>query len=116
MDFCAMHYPTMAASALLASVIIMNSCKHGQCDPGPDSKHGGSRSHNMGRDCASCHHADGPGEVCWLVGGTAYDSLTLQPSPNVTVRLFTQPGGAGDERMTLEGDALGNFYTSIDPG
>lgn len=107
---------TWITSGSLAGVIAlmtMNSCKHGQCDSGEASVHGSSRSHNMGKNCQSCHRPDG--EVCWLIGGTAYDSLSGSTSSNVTVRLYTQPNDSGELRLTLEGDALGNFYTSEDP-
>ena len=108
----------MVGAGLFALFAVMssNACKHGQCDVGPDSKHGGSRSHNAGKNCQSCHLADGPGEGCWEVAGTAYDSLSGGISPDVVLRLYTQPNDSGELKLTLEGEALGNFYTSKDPG
>lgn len=101
---------------MIIGAIMMPGCKHGKCETGPDSRYGGTESHNMGRNCQSCHLPDGPGEKCWAVAGTAYDSLSGATATQVTVRLYTQRNDSGELRLTLEGDALGNFYTSNDPG
>lgn len=119
MNFVGMTPRRWSVAGSLFAVIAMmsvNACKHGVCKDGGTSSHGSDRSHNMGQNCQSCHHPDGPGEVCWQVAGTAYDSISGNTSPNVTVRLYTQPNEGGELRMTLEGDGYGNFYTSQDPG
>ena len=109
------QWMVLACIAGAAYAMNLASCKHG-CKSGHASHHGGDDSHNMGRNCQDCHHADGEGEVCWQVCGTAYDSVSGDTKADVTVRLWTEPGDSGQLVLTLEGDAFGNFYTSDDPG
>lgn len=78
------------------------------------SSHNESESHNMGENCMECHNPDGPGEGWFNVAGTVYDKAKTSPFPNGTLRLYTGPGGTGTLRLTLEVDALGNFFTTED--
>ena len=59
-----------------------------------------------------CHASGGSGEGWFSVAGTVYDSLKTSTYPNATVRLFTGPNGTGNLELTVEVDALGNFYTT----
>jgi hypothetical protein len=69
------------------------------------------RSHNMGRNCMECHQAYGPGLGQFQAAGTIYgpDGTTLR---NPIVELRTAPDGGGDVVLRIEGDALGNFFTT----
>lgn len=102
--------------ALAAIVLLGTRCQHGNCKDGSPSHHGGSRSHNVGRNCQQCHLADGPGEVCWAIGGTAYDSISGSTLANVTVRFYKSLTDSSASIFSLDGDDKGNFYTSQDPG
>ena len=69
------------------------------------------RSHNMGRNCMECHQAYGPGLGQFQAAGTIYgpDGATLR---NPIVELRTAADGGGDVVLRIEGDALGNFFTT----
>jgi cytochrome c553 len=95
---------------LTFSFIAVQSCKHG--GPTVISSHGSSESHNWGQNCMNCHKQGGEGEGWFKVGGTVYDSLQTNSYPNVTIRLFTGPDGTGALKYTIDGDELGNFYTT----
>ena len=76
------------------------------------SYHGESESHKMGQNCMDCHKSGGQGEGWFTMGGTVYDSLLVKTYPNSTVYLYSASGGTGNLKYTLQGDALGNFYTT----
>lgn len=73
-------------------------------------------SHNMGRDCISCHYQGsvigGEKPPVWQIGGTVYNADQIKTYPNTVVKLFTEPNGAGILKYTLNVDGYGNFYTS----
>jgi hypothetical protein len=69
-------------------------------------------SHNFGQNCMTCHQVNGSGEGVFEIAGTVYDSQKINPYPNATIKLFTEPNGNGTLKYTLEVDALGNFYTT----
>ena len=73
---------------------------------------GTSRSHNAGRNCMDCHSQGGSGDGWFTVAGTAYNSAKTNIYPNVTVKLYTAINGTGTLKYTVQGDALGNFYTT----
>jgi len=60
----------------------------------------------------SCHSQNGSGEGWFTVAGTAYNDAKIYTYPNVTVRLYTGINGTGTLMATIQGDALGNFYTT----
>lgn len=60
----------------------------------------------------SCHTSGGSGEGWFNIAGTVYDSLKTSTLPNATVRLYTGLNGTGSLKITVEVDALGNFYTT----
>jgi len=94
-------------------VLLFGSCKHGKCEDGGSSSAMRS-SHNAGENCRSCHHPDGPGEVCWNIGGTVYDHQAIQPVAAVQARLFVGPLGTGGVKYQFQSDQNGNVYTSED--
>jgi hypothetical protein len=99
-----------------ALTISLLSCKHepgGGCDrEKAQSRHNDHESHNMGLNCMNCHHTNGPGEGCFIVAGTVYDSLNNRTKSNGTIKIFTGPNGTGTLKATIEVDSKGNFYSS----
>ena len=94
-------------------VFFAFGCKHGQCKSGPTSSAGTDDSHNQGRNCQSCHTADGEGPNCWTVAGTIYDASGSNTVSNARVILFEGPLGQ-NLRYSWNNDDLGNVYTSDD--
>jgi hypothetical protein len=76
------------------------------------SKNGEFESHNMGKNCMSCHVSGGNGEGWFKVAGTVYDSLFNQTIANGKVELYTQANAQGDKVLTIEIDGNGNFYST----
>ena len=66
----------------------------------------------------NCHKSGGDAEGIFQAAGTVYDSTLSVTLPNTTVYLYTEQGGNGTLKHTVEVDGLGNFYTteSIDFG
>jgi len=90
-------------------VIVYVSCNHSKELTVNNSLYNSSKSHNMGQNCMSCHKKGGQGEGWFSVAGTAYhtDNSTAQ---NVTVKLYSQPDGAGNLVKEIPGDLLRNFF------
>lgn len=82
------------------------------------SSYNETESHNMGQNCMNCHKSGGKGKGIFQAAGTVYDSTLSVTLPNTTVYLYTEQGGNGTLKHTVEVDGLGNFYTteSIDFG
>ena len=82
------------------------------------SSYNETESHNMGQNCMNCHKSGGDGEGIFQAAGTVYDSTLSVTLPNTTVYLYTEQGGNGTLKHTVEVDGLGTFYTteSIDFG
>lgn len=76
------------------------------------SKHGETRSHNLGRNCMECHQAHGPGRGRFTVAGTLYDETTRAPSANGVLELKASPAADAKVVLTVEVDALGNFFST----
>jgi hypothetical protein len=76
------------------------------------SKHGETRSHNLGSNCMECHQAHGPGRGRFTVAGTLYDEKTRAPSPNGVVELRTSLAPTGTVVLSIQVDALGNFFST----
>ncbi|MCF8302049.1 MAG: hypothetical protein K9I94_02150 [Bacteroidales bacterium] len=75
------------------------------------SKHGAMKSHHNGEDCMKCHST---GEMTFTIAGSVYDSTGNNPIPNVLIEFYSDVEGEGTLLHLLEGDALGNFYTTQD--
>lgn len=101
-------YITLGA---LAAMVIVSCKRDKNCGESNISEAGDDDSHNMGRNCMSCHTEGGDGEGCFNAAGTAYYGSGSTHS-NVVVKLFTQPNGQGSLRATIYGDSKGNFYTT----
>lgn len=108
-----------ASALLMVMVVVCTSCRkeseddEGGCGATNISAAGERESHNMGRNCMNCHVNGGNGEGCFSAAGTVYTAGNLsQTKANAVVKLYTAPNGGGTLRATLNGDALGNFYTT----
>lgn len=75
------------------------------------SSHGDSISHNLGQNCMQCHQAHGPGRGRFSVAGTLHDADGM-PLPDGTLELRSAPDGNGELVVSIEADALGNFYAT----
>jgi hypothetical protein len=76
------------------------------------SSYGAMISHNEGQNCMTCHVSGGTSNAWFVVAGTVYDSTKVNPYPNATVRLYTQPDGQGTLIAEIDADGKGNFYTT----
>jgi hypothetical protein len=101
----------------IAFLVILNSCSSpyetiDDEDLGEMSSTAGSNeSHNMGRDCMSCHKPGGGEAPIWKVAGTVYNEAGTTTYPAAMVKLYTGPDRTGTLKYTLQVDAKGNFYT-----
>lgn len=76
------------------------------------SAHDQQRSHNLGLNCMQCHQAFGPGRGRFTVGLSVLGP-DGKPHPNAVLELFQAPPGPGVlPRYVLQGDALGNVFTT----
>lgn len=76
------------------------------------SEHDEARSHNQGLNCMRCHQSHGPGRGQFTVAGTVTgpDEKWL---PNPVVELHdTPPSEESQVVLRIEGDLLGNFFTT----
>ena len=76
------------------------------------SAHNESRSHNAGQNCMDCHSEGGDGTGWFTVAGTVYKSDKTSVFSNTTVKLYTGKNGGGKLKYTIDGDELGNFFTT----
>ena len=82
------------------------------------SKTGELRSHNVGKDCITCHSLNGAGRGIYKVAGSVFKPDGETPYPNIKVKLFPGKNRLGNPVAVLEVDGNGNFYTTkeIMPG
>ena len=99
---------------MLAVVIIFTSysCKK-EGNETNISQHNQSNSHNIGRNCMDCHKSGGEGKGWFVVAGTAYTNAAgTSTLANSTVKIYSEKNGGGTLLATINGDALGNFFTT----
>lgn len=99
----------------LTVLICFQSCNHakqGACGEDNVSSYGADNSHNFGENCMNCHKPSGNGSGCFKIAGSVKDSISSSSSSNVTVRLYTGANGTGTLKATVDGDLLGNFYST----
>jgi len=91
-------------------MISLNSCnKEGK---NLVSKISDTESEGMSGNCATCHVSGGNGEGIFTISGTVFDATGTTGNPNGSIKLYTEPNGAGTLIATIEVDGLGNFYTT----
>lgn len=102
----------------MVAVIGLGSCDTSENESGCGetniSQLGDDESHNNGANCMSCHTDGGEGEGCFTLAGSVYEPQSTIPLENVTLKLYTAAQGGGELRFTLNGDAIGNFFTTED--
>ena len=108
---------TFKTVIFISSLFFILSCKKNEKATNISS-YNETESHNMGQNCMNCHKSGGDGEGIFQAAGTVYDSTLSVTLPNTTVYLYTEQGGNGTLKHTIEVDGLGTFYTteSIDFG
>lgn len=92
------------------AMTMMQACK--KTSETNISSHNANKSHNMGQNCMNCHKKGGEGEGWFYVAGTVYDSTKTRTYSNTTVKLYTGANGTGTLKYTIDGDQLGNFFTT----
>lgn len=102
------------ASALAGDPLFMRSRALDIEDVSAENE---NRSHFAGGNCLRCHQSHGPGPGRYGVGATIYDQQD-DVLPNPVLELW-RPAGAedagialGEKVAELEGDALGNVFTT----
>ena len=91
---------------------LLQSCEKENENETKISRFNSDESHKNGQNCMSCHLSGGSGEGWFTVAGSVYDSNLNATYPNAFVELYTGPNNTGTLVATIEGDALGNFYTT----
>ncbi len=69
-------------------------------------------SHNLGQNCMNCHTIGGIGEGIFTIAGSVYQSDLITSYPNLTINLYTEINGGGELIKKINGDGLGNFYST----
>jgi hypothetical protein len=112
------HIIRRMAYFIISIFVLFYSCVHKIDDELPKnnieniSHHNEKRSHWLGEQCTSCHIKGGQGTGWFAVSGSVYDSAHLLAYPNTVMKLFTGPAETGLLIYELEGDSLGNFFTT----
>lgn len=135
-----MRFPHLMVSALTASGFILSGCSAVDCsdlDLESDFEAGSpcfedyerpteldieqlstadsSISHNNGRNCMSCHQANGPGMGQFTAAGTVHKVDGSVADPGSIVGIYADPTRQA-VIAELEVDQLGNVYTTEDLG
>ena len=97
---------------IILPLIAIISCNHADQLVQNNSEYGDDESHNMGENCMNCHKQGGEGDGWFYIAGTAYTNNGANPAKDVKVIMFTEPNGQGIVKKIIEGDKLGNFYTT----
>jgi hypothetical protein len=69
-------------------------------------------SHNVGKNCMTCHKSGGLGDGWFVVAGSVYNSTQTVPYITASVELRTAQSGGGTLVSKIEVDMNGNFYTT----
>jgi len=96
---------------IVLAILIFQSCEENENET-LVSANNGTKSHNMGENCMSCHKSGGEGEGWFVVAGTVYNNKFSAVEPNGVVKLYTGVAGTGTLRGTIYVDGNGNFYTT----
>ncbi|HEY4798574.1 MAG TPA: hypothetical protein VII99_05795 [Bacteroidia bacterium] len=98
----------------ILGIVAVQSCKKKKDDKDQVkiSSAGSAQSHNTGQNCMNCHKSGEDDTGTFTVAGSVYDSSNTAVYSNAIIKLFTQPHGAGQLRATINGDVIGNFYTT----
>ncbi len=109
-----MKFYSSLTIAFLATILVFTfpSCKKNKCGETKVSYSGGSKSHNFGQNCLTCHKSGGEGEGCFNVAGSASNSALTSNLTGGSIKLYTGANGTGTLKYTIPIDSKGNFYTT----
>jgi hypothetical protein len=99
---------------IFCTVLSIRSSTQAPTDTPLKSKPGMKKSHDFGTDCGSCHKKAGTAKTIFTVSGSVLDEARAKIYKNPVIKLYTERRGMGDLVATIEGDALGNFYSTED--
>jgi len=88
---------------ILAIAFILTTFLFVSCENEDDDLGGGS-SHNVGKNCLSCHSN-------FKLAGSVFDKSLSEGLAGVKIQITTQANGLGTVLATLSSDNSGNFYT-----
>lgn len=97
----------LSAFLCTALFVLAVSCSE---DETVISSSGSSKSHNMGKNCLSCHRSGGSGEGIFTAAGTVYDSLNISTMKNGKINLYLSDMQTLVKSIPI--DSKGNFYTT----
>ena len=97
-----------------SSLMFYTSCHKEGENVSAISVNGGTKSHNNGTDCMTCHKKSGKGAGAgwFVIAGSVYKPDQITANPNTTIHLYTAQNGGGVEVAKIQVDAYGNFYTT----
>lgn len=75
------------------------------------SASGGSKSHNSGQNCMSCHQDKGPGKGLFVIAGSLNKNASTPWTEGATIKLFSDKART-QLVSSFSADALGNFYST----
>ena len=104
-------HPHFRFFAVLVILFVYISCNHYDQLTVNNSSNNTSKSHNLGKNCMTCHKQGGEGDGWFNVAGTVYTTNNTG-AQNVSVKLYSKPNGEGNLIKEISGDLLGNFYTT----
>ena len=101
-------------SIVLLTAVNLQSCAKDSTKVVVSSSNS-KESHNLGKNCMSCHtsgtEAGNEGGV-FNIAGSVYDSTLLNANSNSTIYMYTGPGATGTLKYTIPVDQNGNFYAT----
>lgn len=103
----------IASLTVFVFSIMIYSCKKEKNNGVTNiSAHNENKSHHSGMNCMECHKNGGDGTGWFTVAGTVYNNDGTTVFPNTVVKLYTDKNGGGTLKYTINGDNLGNFFTT----
>ena len=107
---------TKIVLSLFSAALLWVSCSHYDELQANliESEQGDDESHNVGRNCGSCHNVNGNEAKqagWWTVSGSVFTSKG-NTQKNAIIELWEKPNRQGKLVKRLVSDDLGNFYTN----
>ncbi|MBC8311626.1 MAG: hypothetical protein H8E72_04925 [Candidatus Marinimicrobia bacterium] len=77
-----------------------------------NSENGEMESHYLGQNCMNCHTIGETVEGIFTTAGSVYQTDLITSYPNLTINLYSEINGGGELIKIINGDGLGNFYST----
>jgi hypothetical protein len=90
------------ALLLFSLVILLIACEKNETESEDNGQSG--TSHNVGKNCLSCHG--------FSAAGSVYNKALTSIYSGATIKLTSQANGAGTVLATITVDGSGNFHSS----